>query len=31
LLHTMVNGKAQRVLHILEEQSAGIIAEKAAE
>ncbi|MDX2464310.1 MAG: MotA/TolQ/ExbB proton channel family protein [Porticoccus sp.] len=30
LLHTMVNGKAQRVLHILEEQSAGIIAEKVA-
>jgi len=29
LLHTFVNGKAQRVLHILEEQSAGIIADKA--
>ena len=29
LLHTIVNGRAQRVLHILEEQSAGIIAEKA--
>lgn len=29
LLHTLVNGRAQRVLHILEEQSAGIIAEKA--
>jgi len=29
LLHTVVNGRAQRVLHILEEQSAGIIAEKA--
>lgn len=29
LLHTLVNGKAQRVLHILEEQSAGIVAEKA--
>ena len=29
LLHTFVNSKAQRVLHILEEQSAGIIAEKA--
>ncbi|GIX31446.1 MAG: flagellar motor protein MotA [Porticoccaceae bacterium] len=27
LLHTLVNGRAQRVLHILEEQSAGIIAE----
>lgn len=29
LLHTLVNGKAQRVLHILEEQSAGLIAQKA--
>ncbi|MCB1668096.1 MAG: MotA/TolQ/ExbB proton channel family protein [Pseudomonadales bacterium] len=29
LLHTVVNGRAQRVLHVLEEQSAGIIAEKA--
>jgi len=29
LLHTLVNGRAQRVLHILEEQSAGIIARKA--
>ena len=29
LLHTIVNGRAQRVLHVLEEQSAGIIAEKA--
>ena len=29
LLHTLVNGRAQRVLHILEEQSAGLIAEKA--
>ncbi len=27
LLHTLLNGQAQRVLHILEEQSAGIIAE----
>ncbi len=27
LLHTVVNGKAKRVLHVLEEQSAGIIAE----
>jgi len=27
LLHTLVNGRAQRVLHVLEEQSAGIIAE----
>ena len=26
LMHTLVNGKAQRVLHILEEQSAGIVA-----
>ncbi len=29
LLHTLVNGRAKRVLHILEEQSAGIIAENA--
>ncbi|MGD9659863.1 MAG: MotA/TolQ/ExbB proton channel family protein [Porticoccaceae bacterium] len=29
LLHTLVNGRAQRVLHVLEEQSAGIIAENA--
>src|SRR5690606_1977065 len=29
LLHTLVNGQAQRVLHVLEEQSAGIIAENA--
>lgn len=28
LLHTLVNGRAQRVLQVLEEQSAGIIAEK---
>lgn len=27
LLHTLVNGRAQRVLQVLEEQSAGIIAE----
>ena len=26
LMHTLVNGKAQRILHILEEQSAGIVA-----
>jgi biopolymer transport protein ExbB len=29
LLHTFVNGRAQRILHILEEQSAGIVAENA--
>lgn len=28
LFHTLLNSKAQRVLHILEEQSAGIIAVK---
>ncbi len=28
LMHTFVNGYAQRVLHILEEQSAGIVARK---
>ncbi|MCV6615562.1 MAG: MotA/TolQ/ExbB proton channel family protein [Cellvibrionaceae bacterium] len=27
LMHTLVNGRAQRVLHILDEQSAGIVAE----
>lgn len=27
LMHTLVNGRAKRVLHILEEQTAGIIAE----
>ena len=30
LLHTMLNGKAKKLLHILEEQSAGIVAERAA-
>merc|ERR1711916_59177 len=29
LMHTLVNGRAKRVLHIFEEQSAGIIAENA--
>lgn len=29
LLHTLLNGKAKRVIHILDEQSAGIIAENA--
>ena len=29
LLHTVVNGRAKKVLHILEEQSAGIIAQNA--
>ena len=27
LMHTLVNGRAKRVLHILDEQSAGIVAE----
>lgn len=27
LMHTLVNGKAQKVLHIIEEQSAGIVAQ----
>ena len=26
LMHTLVNGKAQRILHVLEEQSAGVVA-----
>ena len=29
LLHTMLYGKAKKLLHILEEQSAGIVAERA--
>ncbi|WP_288131510.1 MotA/TolQ/ExbB proton channel family protein [Microbulbifer sp.] len=29
LLHTVVNGRAKRILHILDEQSAGIVAENA--
>ncbi|SMF55010.1 outer membrane transport energization protein ExbB (TC 2.C.1.1.1) [Alteromonadaceae bacterium Bs31] len=29
LLHTFLNGKAQRILHVLEEESAGLIAEKS--
>lgn len=28
-MHTILSGKAKRILHVLEEQSAGIIAEKA--
>ncbi len=27
LLHTVVNGRAQRVIHILDEQTTGMIAE----
>ncbi len=29
LLHTFLNGRAQRILHVLEEESAGLIAEKS--
>jgi biopolymer transport protein ExbB len=29
LLHTMLHGKAKKLLHILEEQSIGIVAERA--
>lgn len=29
LLHTFVNSRAQRILHILEEQSAGLVAEQS--
>jgi biopolymer transport protein ExbB len=29
LLHTIVNGRAKRVLHVLEEQSIGIVAENS--
>ncbi|NQY04468.1 MAG: MotA/TolQ/ExbB proton channel family protein, partial [Halieaceae bacterium] len=27
LLHTFVNGRAQRIIHILQEQTTGMIAE----
>jgi biopolymer transport protein ExbB len=27
LLHTIVNGRAQRIIHVLNEQTMGIIAE----
>lgn len=29
LMHTFINGRAQSLIHVLEEQSAGIIAEQA--
>jgi biopolymer transport protein ExbB len=29
LMHTVVNGRAKRVIHVLEEQTAGIVAENA--
>jgi len=29
LLHTLVNSQAMRIIHILDEQAAGIVAEKA--
>ncbi|WP_018414570.1 MotA/TolQ/ExbB proton channel family protein [Teredinibacter turnerae] len=29
LLHTFLNGKAKRIVHVLEEESAGLIAEKS--
>ncbi len=29
LLHTLVNGRAKRVIHVLDEQTAGIIAENS--
>ena len=29
LMHTIVNGRAKRILHVLDEQSAGIVAENA--
>ncbi|WP_308365430.1 MULTISPECIES: MotA/TolQ/ExbB proton channel family protein [unclassified Microbulbifer] len=29
LMHTIVNGRAKRILHILDEQSTGIVAESA--
>jgi biopolymer transport protein ExbB len=27
LLHTIVNGRAQRIIHVLNEQATGIVAE----
>ena len=29
LLHTVVNGRAQKIIHILNEQATGIVAERA--
>jgi biopolymer transport protein ExbB len=29
LMHTLVNGRAKAMMHILDEQTAGIIAENA--
>ena len=29
LLHTLVSGRSRRILHILREQSAGIVAERS--
>ena len=29
LLHTLVNSQAMRIIHTLDEQAAGIVAEKA--
>jgi biopolymer transport protein ExbB len=29
LLHTVVTGRSRRIIHVLEEQSAGIVAEHA--
>lgn len=31
LLHTLLSGKAKKLLHILEEQSAGIVAERSGQ
>ena len=31
LMYTMLNGKARKLLHILEEQSAGIVAERSGQ
>jgi biopolymer transport protein ExbB len=30
LMHTALNGKAKKIIHILEQQSAGILAERSA-
>ena len=31
LLHTLVSGRSKRILHILQEQSAGIVAERSGQ
>jgi len=30
-LHTLVNGRARRIQHVLQEQAAGVVAERSEE